>query len=79
VQPDTGSVSDSVYTNDFWGFSYPFPANWRVQSKQEQREIAEEGHKDLYGNDPEKSAEHQEALKWSWTLFGGRKIPREKL
>ena len=73
AQPDAGAVSDNVYTNDFFGFSYTFPANWRAQSKQEQREIVEEGHKNVRGNDPEESEEHQEAMKWMWTLFGAVK------
>jgi hypothetical protein len=70
VLPDTGFVFDNIYKNDFFGFSYPFPAGWQVQSKRAQRQVMEEGHKSIFGEDPEKSVEHQEAMKLVWTLFG---------
>ena len=30
VQPDTGSISGSVYTNPYFGFSIAFPKGWKV-------------------------------------------------
>lgn len=73
LQPDTGSVSENVYANDFFRFAYTFPADWHVQSQKEQKQIAEEGHKAVHEENPEKSEEHQEAMKWTWTLFGAVK------
>jgi TonB family protein len=28
AKPDTGSISHGIYTNDFFGFSYPLPDGW---------------------------------------------------
>ena len=78
IQPDTGSVSKNVYTNDFFRFVYTFPDGWRVQSTTEQKDIIEEGHKALYGGTPEKSEEHQQAMKATWTLFGAEDFVREE-
>ena len=73
LQPDAGSVSNNVYTNEFFRFSYAFPADWYAQSQKEQKQVAEEGHKAIHGENPEKSEEHQEAMKSTWTLFGAVK------
>ena len=73
VQPDTGSVSNNVYANEFFGFSYAFPADWHTQSQKEQKQVVEEGHKAVHGDNPEKSEEHQQAMKSMWTLFGAVK------
>jgi hypothetical protein len=78
TQPDTGSVSNNIYTNDFFRFFYTFPAGWRVQNVAEQRNIMEEGHKALYGGTPEESEEHQQAMKWTWTLFGAESIAKDE-
>lgn len=34
---------------------------------------SKEGHKAVHEENPEKSEEHQEAMKWTWTLFGAVK------
>lgn len=73
VQPDIGSVSENVYANEFFRFAYTFPADWHVQNQKEQKQVAEEGHKSIHGDNPEKSEEHQEAMKLTWTLFGAVK------
>jgi hypothetical protein len=70
LKPDSGSVSAGIYRNDFFGFSYSFPADWKVQSEKEQRAIAERGHQEAYDQDPNDSAEHQQAMKYTWFLLG---------
>lgn len=75
LKPDSGSVSAGTYKNDFFGFSYSFPADWKVQSEKEQRAIAEHGHEEAYDQDPNDSGEHQQAMKYTWFLLGAVRDP----
>ena len=75
LKPDSGSASAGTYKNDFFSFSYSFPADWKVQSQQEQRAIAERGHQEAYDQDPNDSAEHKQALRYTWFLLGAAGKP----
>lgn len=33
VEPDTGGISHGIYTNDFFGFSYPLPDGWYANTE----------------------------------------------
>ena len=70
LKPDSGSTSAGTYKYDDFRFSYSFPADWKVQNEEEQRAIAERGHQEAYEQDPSESAEHKEALKYTWFLLG---------
>lgn len=75
TSPDAGTVSGSVYTSQFFGFSYPFPEGWHVQSRQAQEKVPERGHEYLYRENPnaassESAAEHQAGMQRTFFLFG---------
>ncbi len=84
IQPDSGTVSGNIYTNDYFGMSYQFPQGWHVQGKDAQSEVMERGHKGIYHEDASKSegeaaTEHHEALERTWFVFGATQRPGERM
>lgn len=80
LSPDSGSVADNTYNNDFFRFGYPFPAGWQVRSKEAQKAVMERGHEIIYGTSPNGSynqagEEHREALKLASFLFAADEHP----
>jgi len=67
--PDSGSVSESVYTNDFFQFSYQFPKGWSVQEQTTKRYIMEMGKAIMSGGDPTRKAVLEVAEKHSYQLL----------
>jgi hypothetical protein len=53
---DFGTITNSVYQNNYFGLSVTFPPDWSIQDQAEQRRLAAEGNKILNGNDPNKQA-----------------------
>lgn len=49
-RPDNGKVTDGVYRNDFFGFSYTVPEGWMVHGEETQKVMMETG-KDLVAGD----------------------------
>jgi TonB family protein len=56
VLPDSGSVSENVYTSDFFGFTFEFPKGWSVQGEVTKRYIMDVGNAALSGGDPSQKA-----------------------
>jgi hypothetical protein len=48
---DFGTVTDSVYHNNYFGFNVPLPKDWSVQDQTEQRRLAQLGGKLISGDD----------------------------
>jgi TonB family protein len=53
---DMGSVTDNVYTNNFFGFTYEFPKGWSVPSEETRKYMKELRKAAATGGDPTKSA-----------------------
>jgi TonB family protein len=54
--PESGSVTDNVYTNRFYGFTYEFPKGWSVPGEATKKYVAEMGKALSTGDDPTKKA-----------------------
>jgi hypothetical protein len=53
---DFGTITNSVYQNNYFGMSVTFPQGWSIQDQAEQRRLAATGGKIMYGSDPNKQA-----------------------
>ena len=54
---DFGTVTDSVYHNNFFALNVPFPKDWSVQDQTEQQRLAKLGGKLISGDDKNLQAE----------------------
>ena len=54
---DFGTVTDSVYHNNYFGLNVPFPKDWSVQDQSEQQRLAKIGGKLISGDDKTLQAE----------------------
>jgi hypothetical protein len=53
---DFGTITNSVYQNNYFGLSVTFPQDWSIQDQAEQRRLAATGGKMMYGDDQNKQA-----------------------
>lgn len=53
---DYGKVQNGVYTNNYFGFEIPVPANWVVQNKEQVHQLQKTGEELVSGNDKELGA-----------------------
>src|SRR4029077_1187816 len=67
--PESGSVTDNVYTNKFFGFTYEFPKGWSVPGEATKKYVAEMGKALSTGGDPTKKAIAEVAEKRSHQLL----------
>lgn len=67
--PETGSVADNVYTNNYFGFTYEFPKGWSVPSEQTRKYLREIRKAAATGGDPTKAALFELAEKRSRQLL----------
>lgn len=47
---DFGTITNSVYQNNYFGFSVTFPQDWSIQDQTEQRQLMVKGSHALYGD-----------------------------
>jgi TonB family protein len=52
ARPDDGFVSENIYTNSFFGFSYQFPTNWSVLKAEQGKAMIRLGTSFLANGDP---------------------------
>jgi tetratricopeptide (TPR) repeat protein len=69
ARPDDGSVSQNVYTNNFFGFSYEFPKGWTVLSSSASRAVVEMGSAMLATSDPTQQDVKQVVQRISYPLL----------
>jgi Flp pilus assembly protein TadD len=68
-EPDIGSVSGNVYTNQFFGFSFEFPKGWTVLDAGAARVTAEAGGAILANGDPTLQDAQHAATRIAHPLF----------
>ena len=69
ILPDSGSVTESTYTNDFFGFTYQFPKGWSVQGEVTKRYIMDVGKAIVSGGDADRKAMLDVVEKHSYQLL----------
>jgi len=67
--PDSGSVSESIYSNDFFGFTYQFPQGWSVQGEVTKRYVMDLGKAIVSGGDADRKAMLDVADKRTYQLL----------
>jgi len=72
---DFGTIKNSVYHNDYFGFSVSIPTNWSVQDLEAQRQIARRGISIVAGDDKNMKAAMKASELQSVNLFGAFKYP----
>jgi len=72
---DSGSVKNSVYHNDYFGFSVTIPTNWSMQDLQAQRQLTRRGESMVAGDDKNMKAALKASELQSLNLFGAFKYP----
>jgi hypothetical protein len=73
--PTSGHIFGNAYRNDYFGFVYPFPEGWHVQSPESQKEVAIRGHAAAFGKGKlprpaDWTGEHRMAMARTSFLFG---------
>jgi hypothetical protein len=53
---DFGSITNSVYQNNYFGLSVTFPQDWSIQDQTEQQRLMATGSRVMYGNDTNRQA-----------------------
>jgi hypothetical protein len=53
---DYGKIENGVYTNNYFDFEIPVPANWAVQNKEQVQQLQKTGEELVSGNDKELGA-----------------------
>jgi TonB family protein len=69
VRPESGSVTDNVYTNNYFGFAYEFPKGWWIADDATKKYMMEMGQAVVSGGDPTKRAIAEVAEKRSHQLL----------
>jgi TonB family protein len=69
ILPDSGSVSESTYTNDFFGFTYLFPKGWSVQGEVTRRYVMDLGKAIVSGGEADRKAMLDVAEKRTYQLL----------
>jgi TonB family protein len=70
AQPDDGYVSENVYTNTFFGFSYQFPRGWNVLTAEQGKAMIRLGTSFLANGDPTaQDVAEAAANNWHQLLF----------
>lgn len=72
---DYGTIKDSVYENNYLGFSISIPTNWAVQDLEAQRQITKRGLSMVAGDDKNLKAALKGSEKQSVNLFSAFKYP----
>lgn len=73
AQVDPGHVSGNIYSNNALGFTYDFPAGWKISDKAAQQKTMETGHNANYGDSPEAQREHETTMKCMRVLLWANK------
>lgn len=73
---DFGTIKNSVYHNDYFGFSVAIPTNWSVQDLEAQRQIARRGVSMVAGDDKNLKAVMKASALQTVNLFGAFKYPQ---
>jgi hypothetical protein len=73
---DFGTISNSVYHNNYLGFSVTIPTNWSLQDQEAQRQLARKGLSMVAGDDKNLNAALKASELQSLNLFGAFKYPR---
>jgi hypothetical protein len=68
-KPDEGSITENIYKNEFFGFTYEFPKGWMPLSKDAAKGVLEMGSNLTSTGDPIEQDAKQVALKKSYTLL----------
>lgn len=68
-QPDSGSVSDNIYSSDFFRFTYQFPRGWNVEDDPTRKYIRKLGEAMISGGDARKQAILEAAERRTYTLL----------
>lgn len=53
---DYGKIENGVYTNNYFDFEIPVPANWAVQNKEQEQQLQKKGEELISGSDKELGA-----------------------
>lgn len=53
IQPDLGTIENSVYTNDYFKLRIPVPAGWNVHDAESKKRIMQTGNEELSASKPE--------------------------
>ena len=69
VHVDSGSVTDNLYTSDFFGFTYLFPKGWSVQGEVTKKYLMDVGKALVTRGDPTKAAVMDVAEKRTYQLL----------
>jgi hypothetical protein len=69
LRPENSSISDNVYTNDFFGFTYEFPKGWSVEDEQTTKYVTELSKATMSAGDPAKKAMVEEQMKRNHVLL----------
>lgn len=72
---DFGTIQNSVYHNDYLGFSITIPTNWTIQDQEAQRRLARVGMSAVAGDDKNLKASMKAAEMHSVNLYGAFKYP----
>ena len=72
---DLGSVTDSIYRNEYFGFSVALPPDWNIQDQDTIQENSNRGQKMLAGDDKNLEATLKAAEMTTFTLFAALKHP----
>lgn len=75
VRPESSSIADNVYTNDFFGFTYEFPKGWSIEDEQTMKYVAELSKAAISGGDPTKKAVVEEQWKRNHVLLAVHQHP----
>jgi hypothetical protein len=69
ANPDVGKSEAGKYTNDYFGFSMTFPAQWAIAPKETAEELQSQGSDIVAGDDPTMQAAVEAAEKNSYQLL----------
>lgn len=67
--PEMGSVTDNIYTNSYFGFTYEFPKGWTVPNEETRKYLREMTRAAASGGDPAKAAVFDVAVKRTHQLL----------
>ena len=68
-RPDAGSISGTIYTNQFFGFSYEFPKGWTVLGTDVSRALLQMGGAMLSSGDPVLQDAQRAVIQNDYPLF----------
>jgi hypothetical protein len=73
--PDNGRVTDGVYRNDFFGFTYTLPKGWTVHGPETEKVLMETGKELIAGDNEEKKKMMDAANKRTFHLLTAFEFP----